>query len=430
MSVKIIVGAQWGDEGKGKLVDLLTKNIDMVVRFQGGNNAGHTLVVEDKKIVLHLIPSGILHDHVQCVIGNGVVLDPHVLSQEIDSLLQNQILKDANQLKISDSAHLIMPYHKKLDILSEDRAKANKIGTTKRGIGPCYQDKVARKGIKTQDLFQDDVFRKKLQNNLNHYNLLFEKLYQDTPLDFDTVYNETLENFEKLKPYICNTSYLLHENYKKQKNILFEGAQGFGLDVDHGTYPFVTSSNTIAGNAIVGSGLGLSKIDNIIGICKAYATRVGSGPFPTELHDELGKHMQDHGHEFGSTTGRPRRCGFLDLVSLKESIRMNGMTDLILTKIDVLTGIDELKIATSYRYKNEEFSDIKTTIHNFDEVKPVYKDFTPWTEDISKIQNFSELPKACQDYIRFIEEFIEIPISIVSVGPERNQNIICNSNLI
>jgi adenylosuccinate synthase len=345
MATVIVIGTQWGDEGKGKIVDILTEDAELIVRFQGGNNAGHTLVVEGQKYVFHLIPSGILYENKVCAIGNGVVLDPAVLLQEIDGLAGKGMDVVPERFRISYNTHLIMPYHKALDHAREAaKSSGKKIGTTGRGIGPCYEDKIVRNGIKVVDLLDSSLFRDKLKDNVKEKNFLLEKMYNASPVDLEAIYSEFQEYAEKLAPYADNVSVVINEVQKKGGNILFEGAQGTQLDIDHGTYPFVTSSNTVAGGACSGAGIGPSKIDKVIGICKAYTTRVGAGPFPTELHDETGAYIQKQGAEFGATTGRTRRCGWLDGVVLNDAVRLNGVDGLAITKLDVLSGIDPLKI--------------------------------------------------------------------------------------
>ena len=422
MANTIIVGAQWGDEGKGKIVDILTQRSDAVVRFQGGNNAGHTLIVNGEKTVLHLIPSGILHDNCQCIIGNGVVIDPEVFSHEIAQLKQRGYLKDNAALKVSDCANVIMPYHKILDGLREEKSGDKKIGTTKRGIGPCYEDKVARRGLRIAELFDADILQQKLKDNLEYYNEIFQKLYSQDALKFDDVYNQTIKLAENIRPFVANTSELLNQHIANKKSILFEGAQGTCLDTDHGTYPFVTSSNTVAGNACVGSGVGPTHIDHVIGISKAYCTRVGSGPFPSELFDDVGAYLQKQGHEFGATTGRPRRCGYIDLVALRHAVQVNGLTGLILTKLDVLTGLKTLKLATSYSLNGQKTQIFPSMHQNLAKCEPVYDELPGWSEDLSQIRSFEALPAHCRAYIEFIEDFLNIPVVMVSIGPERGQN--------
>ena len=428
MSSVVVVGTQWGDEGKGKIVDLLTKYADFVVRFQGGNNAGHTLVVEGKKFVFHLIPSGILYDDKMCMIGNGVIVDPGVLIDEMEQLKDQGLTVTPESFMISESAHLIMPYHSSLDqakeaALSDD----HKIGTTGRGIGPCYMDKVGRIGIKAGDLLDDALFREKLKFAVDEKNFLLTKKYNAAPLDFDVIYRQSQEFAEKLVPYYGNVSVALDTARKKGQNILFEGAQGTQLDIDHGTYPFVTSSNTIAGNACNGTGFGPAYIDAVVGIMKAYTTRVGSGPFPTELFDATGEELQDKGHEFGATTGRRRRCGWLDGVVGADATRLNGVTGLAITKLDVLSGQKELKIATSYDLDGKSYSAMPCNIREAAAVRPVYETLEGWKEEIDTVRSYDELPSQAKDYIKRVEEVSEAPANIISVGPDRAETLLLSN---
>lgn len=418
----IIVGAQWGDEGKGKIVDILTQRSDAVVRFQGGNNAGHTLIVNGEKTVLHLIPSGILHDNCQCIIGNGVVIDPDVFSREVSTLKERGYLKNNTALRVSDRAHVIMPYHKILDGLREDQSGSNKIGTTKRGIGPCYEDKVARRGIRVAELFESAILRERINVNLDYYNNIFTKLFNQSPLDPEQIYSQLTKAAENLRPFVASTSEILNDLIRQGKSILFEGAQGTCLDTDHGTYPFVTSSNTVSGNACSGSGVGPTHIDHVIGISKAYCTRVGSGPFPTELFDDVGAFLQKTGNEFGATTGRPRRCGYIDLVALRHAVQVNGLTGLILTKLDVLTGLKTLKVATAYELNDDQAPSFPTLHQHLSKCQPIYEELPGWTEDLSPVRSFEQLPKPCRAYIEYIENFLNVPVVMVSIGPERGQN--------
>lgn len=428
MSSVVVVGTQWGDEGKGKIVDLLTKYADFVVRFQGGNNAGHTLVVEGKKFVFHLIPSGILYDDKMCMIGNGVIVDPGVLIDEMEQLKDQGLTVTPESFMISESAHLIMPYHSSLDqakeaALSDD----HKIGTTGRGIGPCYMDKVGRIGIKAGDLLDDALFREKLKFAVDEKNFLLTKKYNAAPLDFDVIYRQSQEFAEKLVPYYGNVSVALDTARKKGQNILFEGAQGTQLDIDHGTYPFVTSSNTIAGNACNGTGFGPAYIDAVVGIMKAYTTRVGSGPFPTELFDATGEELQDKGHEFGATTGRRRRCGWLDGVVGADATRLNGVTGLAITKLDVLSGQKELKIATSYDLDGKSYSAMPCNIREAAAVTPVYETLEGWKEEIDTVRSYDELPSQAKEYIKRVEEVSEAPANIISVGPDRAETLLLSN---
>jgi adenylosuccinate synthase len=390
----IIVGLQWGDEGKGKIVDLLSPLFRYVVRFQGGNNAGHTLVLGEQTVALHLVPSGILRKGVQCIIGNGVVLDPHVLITELSKL--ENIGVDTSGLRISSIAHIILPIHRTRDSSQEQRLGAKKIGTTKRGIGPTYEDKIGRRGMRVCDFIETQTRQEKLRE--------FAQTYSEHSYEELEKWSAPLA--EKIRSLSCDTPALLHDALEAKESILFEGAQGTFLDIDHGSYPYVTSSNTVSGAACAGSGVGPTHIQAVIGIAKAYLTRVGSGPFLTELFDDVGTTIQNVGREFGATTGRPRRCGWLDLPQLKRSCMLNGVTHLCLTKLDVLSGLDELSVCIKHSPEG-----------------PVYKKYTGWTEDISNIRNFEDLPQACREYVLFIEQFIRCPIAMVSVGPDRSANI-------
>ena len=428
MANVVIVGTQWGDEGKGKIVDLLTEHADFVVRFQGGNNAGHTLVVKGKKYVFHLIPSGILYDNKMCFIGNGVVLDPGVLLEEMDKLAASGLPVNPQRLMISERAHLIMPYHRLLDSCSESAlASGKKIGTTGRGIGPCYGDKILRKGIKAGDLLDAGSLMEKLRENLEEKNFLFSKKYNCEPLKAEAIYDEYMQYAERLAPYIDNVSVALDDGRKAGKHIPFEGAQGTQLDIDHGTYPFVTSSNTIAGNACTGSGFGPSHIDCVIGTLKAYTTRVGEGPFPTELVDGVGDELQQKGGEFGATTGRKRRCGWLDGVIAREAVRLNGINGLAITKLDVLSGQPTLKLATSYEADGKKLTAMPGNIKTYAKLQPVYENLAGWSEEISQARSVDDLPAKARDYVKRIEEFTETPAYILSVGPGREQTMLLNN---
>lgn len=424
MANLVVVGIQWGDEGKGKIVDLLTPNAEVVVRFQGGANAGHTLVIEGNKTVLHLIPSGILHEGVQCVIGNGVVLDPEVCLEEISTLKSHGVLKDTSRLKISERTHVVFSYHKEIDRLREARLdKSHKIGTTGRGIGPAYEDKVARIGIRCGELVNEDVLKERIKRILPLKNEYITKVLGGSPIDEAELIGKYAEFGRQLKPYVSNTQRFLRDCLKKKMNILFEGAQGTLLDIDYGTFPFVTSSNTIASNAATGSGVGPKVVDKILGISKAYCTRVGGGPFMTELHDKTGDIIRERGKEFGATTGRPRRCGWIDLVSLKYSAEVNGITHLALTKLDVLSGIDEIKLCTEYDLQGKLIDYVPTFAEVQEQVKPVYKTMKGWEADLSGTKDYRDLPQEARNFIQFIEDFIEVPVTIVSTGPERNSYI-------
>ncbi len=424
MSVVVIIGTQWGDEGKGKIVDLVADKVNAVVRFQGGNNAGHTLVVNGKKHIFHLLPSGILHEGITCMIGNGVVVDPKVLIGEIDRLEQEGIAVTPDKLKISQHAHVIMPYHKALDMARESAKGSRKIGTTGRGIGPCYEDKASRNGIRIHDLLNEEILSNKLKNVIEEKNFMLENYYRTAPVSFEETLNEYIEYGKRLQPYVDNISIILEELIGENKNILFEGAQGTFLDIDHGTYPFVTSSNTLAGNVCCGSGIGPGKIDRVLGVVKAYTTRVGGGPFPTELHDSLGDHIREAGGEYGSTTGRPRRCGWLDINMIKKACRLNGLDGIIITKLDVLTGLDELKLAVGYTVDGAEVVDVPSDLETFERCRPVYETLPGWKEDIRNVRRYDDLPANAKLYLETIERLVGIPIYVVSVGPGREETII------
>jgi adenylosuccinate synthase len=425
MSSVVVVGTQWGDEGKGKIVDLLTRYADFVVRFQGGNNAGHTLVVDGKKFVFHIIPSGILYEDKMCMIGNGVIVDPAVLIREMDQLQKQGLNVSPDRLMISERAHLIMPYHASLDQAKEAAlCDGKKIGTTGRGIGPCYMDKVGRVGIQAGDLLDDALFREKLKIAVEEKNFLLTTKFNVAPVDYDEVYRLYQGYAEKLTPFYGNVSVELDKARKNNQNILFEGAQGTQLDIDHGTYPFVTSSNTIAGNACNGSGFGPAYIDAVVGIMKAYTTRVGAGPFPTELLDETGNQLQEKGCEFGATTGRRRRCGWLDGVVANDAARLNGLTGLAITKLDVLSGQKNVKIATSYELEGKSVSVMPSNIKQAGAVTPVYESLEGWKEDLETVREYDDLPTQAKDYIRRIEDLIGVPANIVSVGPDRAETLL------
>ncbi|MBN2646024.1 MAG: adenylosuccinate synthase [Desulfuromonadaceae bacterium] len=423
MANVVIVGAQWGDEGKGKVVDIYTENAQAVVRYQGGNNAGHTLVVGNEKTVLHLIPSGILHEGKKCIIGNGVVLDPKVFIEEIQNLKKRGYLKDDSQLVIDRNVHIIMPYHKKIDVARESKPGERRIGTTGRGIGPTYEDKVGRRGIRLSDLINPTVFAQKLKEVLPEKNFLLEHFLKDTPLDEQQILDEYNGYGEILKTYIGSTSLLLDECRQKNENILFEGAQGSLLDVDHGTYPYVTSSSTCAGGAATGSGFGPRFIDEVIGISKAYVTRVGEGPFPTELNDEVGETIRKAGSEFGATTGRPRRTGWFDAVALREAVRTNGLTGLAITKLDVLDDFESIKICTGYSYRGELLEQFPHDINILRECKPVYEEVDGWKTSLSEARTYNDLPQQTRNYLQKLEEICNCPVVLASVGPRRDQTI-------
>ena len=426
MANVVIVGTQWGDEGKGKIVDLLAEFADVVVRFQGGNNAGHTMVVGDEQLITHLVPSGILQQKV-CVIGNGVVVDPAVLIEELDHLAGRKVDIGPDFLKISERAHLIMPYHKQVDHAREKFKGDKKIGTTGRGIGPAYEDKSTRRGIRFVDLLDASEFKEKVKTILDEKNFYLKHYLSADTLDGDRIIDEYAAYAERLTPYVSNVSIVIDSAIKAGQQVLFEGAQGTHLDIDHGTYPFVTSSNTLAGNACCGAGIGPRAITDVIGIVKAYTTRVGKGPFPSELFDEIGDRIQAKGAEFGATTGRRRRCGWLDTVILRNAARLNGLTSLTVTKLDVLGGLDELKICTAYDYKGEILSEFPASLKVLADCRPVYETLPGWQEDISGIRDMKDLPVNVKDYLKRIEDLTETPIQIVSVGAERNQTMVRNN---
>jgi adenylosuccinate synthase len=419
-----VVGTQWGDEGKGKIVDLYTEGADIIARFQGGNNAGHTLVVGGRKTVLHLIPSGILHDKKICIIGNGVVVDPVVLIDEIEELQRGGLFPPNTKLYVSEKAHLIMPYHKRLDMAREANSTGKKIGTTGRGIGPAYEDKVARTGIRLCDLYDEELLREKLCRSLEEKNFLLTGLFHEEPLCVEEIAAQYLAYAQTLKPYMADTSLIIDTEIKKGRKILFEGAQGSHLDVDHGTYPYVTSSNTVAGNAACGSGVGPGAVNTVVGICKAYTTRVGEGPFPTELTCEIGRQIQKIGQEFGATTGRPRRCGWLDIVLVRQAVRTSGITGLAITKLDVLTGLDKIKICVGYKSKSAEFTHaVPASLGLLAQCQPVYEEFDGWQEDITCARSMTELPANARKYLQRLEELAGARINLVSVGAGREETI-------
>jgi len=420
----VVIGTQWGDEGKGKVVDLLAEKARMVVRFQGGNNAGHTMVVGGESFISHLIPSGILHPDKVCLIGNGVVVDPGVLIEEIRHLRDRGISVSPHNLLISENAHLIMPYHKLIDHGRERLKGDNKIGTTGRGIGPCYEDKATRRGIRFCDLIDPDTFREKLSSILGEKNFYLKEFLKSETADEATILEEYLPYAEVLRPHVTNVSVLINQVIKDGQNILFEGAQGTHLDIDHGTYPFVTSSNTVAGNVCCGAGIGPTRIHGVIGMVKAYTTRVGRGPFPTELHDEVGDLIQERGAEFGATTGRRRRCGWLDTVVVRNAARLNGLTGLAVTKLDVLGGLKTLKICTAYQYKQDRLTEFSTDLKVLEQCEPVYEELPGWSDDITSAQDINDLPENARAYVNRIKELAETPIQIISVGPGREHTIV------
>ncbi len=419
----VILGSQWGDEGKGKIVDLLMEKASVVARFQGGHNAGHTLVIDGQKTVLRLIPSGILHPHVQCLIGNGVVLSPTALLQEMGELEQRGIEVKA-RLRISEACTLILPYHVALDLAREKALGKAAIGTTGRGIGPAYEDKVARRALRFGDLFDRERFSQKLEEVLDYHNFVLQNYHQHDPIDFQQVLDSMLALVPQLEPMKADVSALLADYRKKGKNILFEGAQGTLLDVDHGTYPFVTSSNTVAGAACVGTGFGPRYLDYILGVTKAYVTRVGSGPFPTELHDDTGKLLAKRGNEFGSVTGRPRRCGWLDMVVLRRSIQLNSLSGLCITKIDVLDELPSIRICTSYLLGDKKVTEFPMEATDLAACEPVYEELPGWQQSTVGIMNFDALPENAKKYLLRIQELAGIPIDMISTGPERNQTLV------
>jgi len=426
VSNNVIVGTQWGDEGKGKIVDLLAGFADIVVRFQGGNNAGHTMVVDGKQFISHLIPSGILQNKT-CLIGNGMVVDPIVLIEELDYLGKNGINIGPDKLMISEKAHLILPYHKQIDIAREKKKGDKKIGTTGRGIGPAYEDKATRRGIRFVELLDPEVFSEKINSIIEEKNLYLSSFLSAETISSNAIINQYNTYAKELAPYIVNVSVVIDKAIKAGKQILFEGAQGTHLDIDHGTYPYVTSSNTVSGNACNGAGIGPKVINGVTGIVKAYTTRVGEGPFPSELLDETGDSIQKKGAEFGATTGRKRRCGWLDAVMLQNAVRLNGLTGLAITKLDVLCGFKSLKICTSYEYMGKTVNDFPSDLKILATCKPIYETLPGWSEDISTIRKIEDLPKNTRNYLRRIEDLTETPISLVSLGPGRNETIIINN---
>jgi adenylosuccinate synthase len=423
MSVTVLVGSQWGDEGKGKIVDILSEKFDIVARYQGGANAGHTVEIGEKQYILHLIPSGILRDGVKCVIGNGVVIDPQALLDEIKILEDNRIIVEG-RLFISHNAHLIMPYHKLLDSISE--SGKNKIGTTGRGIGPCYIDKFDRKGIRIVDLLNRDVLEKKLRKNVQEKNILLKKLYDDKGFDIEEIIKEYISFDEAIDSYVTDVPLFLNDAIKEGKNILLEGAQGTLLDVDHGTYPFVTSSNPTSGGGSTGTGIPPNKIDNVFGIVKTYTTRVGNGPFPTELTNEDGEKLRKKGAEFGATTGRPRRCGWFDAFLVRYSVLINGIDTVAVTKLDVLSNFEEIKVCIGYEINGKRIKSFPSDVEKLNNVKPVYETLDGWMGDISGCKSFDELPKKTKEYLEFISNQANINIEIVSVGPKRKQTFYMN----
>jgi len=428
MACVIVVGTQWGDEGKGKIIDLLAEHADVIVRFQGGNNAGHTLVVKGEKFVFHLIPSGILHQGKRCIIGNGVVVDPQVLIEEIDNVKKKGYLQDDSQFLLSEEAHLIFPYHKQIDS-GRERIRSGKIGTTGRGIGPAYEDRVSRDGIRFIDLTDEAVFRDKLEENLAQKNYYLTQVLGEKGLELEPLYQEYMRYGERLRRHITNTSVFISQQIQEGKKVLFEGAQGTLLDVDHGTYPYVTSSNTVAGNACAGSGIGPTQIDGVVGVTKAYTTRVGGGPFPTELSDETGAMLRERGGEYGATTGRPRRCGWFDAVVVRHAVRVNGLGGLAITKLDTLTGLKTIKVCTAYQVGNDRITEFPAGAETVARCEPIYEELEGWDEEISAAKEVSQLPPAAQRYVKRLEELTQTPPYIVSVGPQRDETIIRHNPL-
>lgn len=425
MSSVVVVGTQWGDEGKGKITDFLSENAEVVARYQGGNNAGHTIKFNNVTYKLHLIPSGIFYSDKICVIGNGMVVDPKALIQELKYLHEHNVSTD--NLRISNRAHVILPYHLKIDEVEEERKGANKIGTTKKGIGPAYMDKAARIGIRMADLLDRKAFEEKLTRNLEEKNRLLERFYETEGFKIEDILDEYYEYGQQIKHYVCDTSVVLNDALDEGRRVLFEGAQGVMLDIDQGTYPFVTSSNPVAGGVTIGSGVGPTKINHVVGVSKAYTTRVGDGPFPTELTNEIGDQIREVGREYGTTTGRPRRVGWFDSVVVRHARRVSGLTDLSLNSIDVLTGIETLKICTAYRYKGEIIEEFPANLNILAECEPVYEELPGWTEDITGCKTLSELPENARHYLERVSQLTGIPLSIFSVGPDRSQTNVVRS---
>ncbi len=422
----VILGTQWGDEGKGKIVDMLTEKADAVVRFQGGHNAGHTIVVNEQQTILHLVPSGILRNQVECLIGNGVVLAPDALQEEI-TMLEAQGVPVTERLGVSPACPLILPYHILLDQAREKARGKAAIGTTGRGIGPAYEDKVSRRGLRVADLFDEENCNQRLENIIDYHNFMLKEYFKHDSINVEEVKAFCRAYANMLEPLVTDVSARIYELRVQNKNILFEGAQGTLLDIDHGTYPFVTSSNTTAGGACTGSGTGPSSIDHILGIVKAYTTRVGGGPFPTELFDEVGEELASRGKEFGATTGRPRRCGWLDAVALRRAMQINGVTGLCITKLDVLDNLSTIKICTQYKHQGETLQLSPMDGGSFDQCEPVYEEYAGWQQSTLGVTEFDQLPKQAKDYLDRVQELLGVPIDIVSTGPDRAHNIICNS---
>ena len=427
MSTLVIVGAQWGDEAKGKLVDVLGSEADVVVRYSGGNNAGHTVITGGKTYKFQLIPAGILHPGTIAIIGSGMVVCPKGLLEELDRTLAQK--SDLGDLRISSAAHVVFPYHRMLDALEEEARGENKIGTTSRGIGPAYQDKVARFGIRMGEFVQPEIFEKRLHEVLDYKNRLLTMFGSET-LEFQPLLEEYQRYADRLRPFVTDTEITVQEAVEAGKRVLFEGAQGTFLDLDSGTYPYVTSSHPISGGATLGTGVGPRSLQNILGVCKAYTTRVGSGPFPTELHDEIGEYIRDKGQEYGTVTGRNRRCGWLDMVMLRQSTRLNSLSGWVLTRLDVLSGIEKLKVATSYNFDGKSIDHIPQNIWDFAKVEPVFEELEGWEEDLQKCRAFDDLPSAAQRYLEFVQDHTRTPVAILSIGPDREETIFLKRNLI
>ena len=425
MSSVVVVGTQWGDEGKGKITDFLSENAEVIARYQGGDNAGHTIVIEGTKYKLHLIPSGIFYPEKISVIGNGVVVNPKSLVKELAYLHDAGITTD--NLRISDRAHVILPYHIKLDQLQEDAKGDNKIGTTIKGIGPAYMDKAARVGIRIADLLDKEIFAERLKTNLEQKNREFTKMYEVDPIAFDDIFEEYYDYGQQIKKYVTDTSVILNDALDAGKRVLFEGAQGVMLDIDQGTYPYVTSSNPVAGGVTIGSGVGPSKISKVVGVCKAYTSRVGDGPFPTELNDEIGHQIREVGHEYGTTTGRPRRVGWFDSVVMRHSRRVSGLTNLSLNSIDVLTGLDEVKICVAYDLDGERIDYYPASLETLQRCTPIYETLPGWSEDITGVRHLDDLPETAKNYVRRVSELVGVKISTFSVGPDRDQTNVLES---
>ncbi len=422
MTTAMVIGTQWGDEGKGKIVDYLAAKADVVVRSQGGNNAGHTVVVNGQAFALRLLPSGIMYPGKACIIGTGVVIDPKGLIAELDNMLDKGVNVDA--LEISDRAHVVLPYHVRLDEAEENMKGSKKIGTTKNGIGPCYADKINRVGIRIVDLMDAAVFAEKLKWNVERKNMILENIYHVEGFDFDALYEEYLGYAERLRPYVRDTNYSVYDYLNEGKSILFEGAQATMLDLDHGTYPYVTSSHPIAGGACIGAGIGPHHMDNIFGVVKAYSTRVGAGPFPTELHDEIGEHIREKGHEYGTVTGRARRCGWLDAVGVRYAAMLNSLDYLAVTRLDILDELETVRIGVGYRWRGQILERYPADLNQLEEVEPVYEEMPGWQEDITGIRKYEDLPENCRRYLERLAEVVGVPLGIISIGPDREQTIV------